>query len=243
MHKSAARFYALFRPKDAVGELQKILRIESRNFEALVKLARACVDIGDLITESGSDWKERKAKEYAIARGLRARRAVKVNPHSTWGYFWIAASLGNIAMIWPISRQVELAGEIRDEVEKALELDPKNGLAYHGVWHRKVAEIGAASRVLASVLYRRSLPHGTLEKSIEYLKKAVALNPRQLFHVWSWRAVMLPSRNGSRRERCSDRSRICQFNFPTTPKTSKKLNSYWKKSRIVDGATARAVFF
>lgn len=104
MHKSAARFYALFRPKDAVGELQKILRIESRNFEALVKLARACVDIGDLITESGSDWKERKAKEYAIARGLRARRTVKVNPHSTWGYFWIAASLGNIAMIWPISR-------------------------------------------------------------------------------------------------------------------------------------------
>lgn len=181
LHKSADRFYTLLRPKDAVGELQKILRVESRNFEALVKLACAYVDIGDLIPESGSDWKERKAKEYAIAEDY-ARRAVRVNPHSTWGYFWIAASLGNIAMISPISRQVELAGEIRDEVEKAPELDPKNGLAYHvyGVWHRKVAEIGAASRVLASVLYRRSLPHGTLEKSIEYLKKAVALNPKAI---------------------------------------------------------------
>jgi Tfp pilus assembly protein PilF len=31
--------------------------------------------------------------------------------------------------------------------------------------------------VLASVFYGRSLPNGSLEKSIEYLKKAVALNP------------------------------------------------------------------
>lgn len=159
--------------------MQKILRIESRNFEALVKLARAYVDIGDLIPENGSDWRERKANEYVVAEDY-ARRAVNVNPQSTWGYFWIAASLGNIAMISPISRQLELAGEIRDEVEKALEWDPKNGLAYHvyGVWHRRVAEIGSASRMFASVFYRRSLPNGTLEKSIEYLRKAVTLNPK-----------------------------------------------------------------
>ena len=181
LHKNADRLYAQFKPKDAVGELQKILRIEERNFEALIKLARAHVDIGDLIPENGSDWKERKMKEYAVAEDY-ARRAVKVDSQSAWGHFWIAASVGNIAMVSPISRQVELAGEIRDEVEKALALDPNNGLTYHvyGVWHRKVAEIGAASRVLASVIYGRSLPNGSVEKSIEYLKKAVALNPRTI---------------------------------------------------------------
>jgi Tfp pilus assembly protein PilF len=31
--------------------------------------------------------------------------------------------------------------------------------------------------VFASVLYGKSVPKGTLEKSIEYLKKAVELNP------------------------------------------------------------------
>src|SRR5262245_37820976 len=181
LHKNADRFYAQFKPKDAAAELQKILRIDSRNFEALIKLARAHVDVGDLIPESGPDWKDRKMKEYIVAEDY-ARKAVKSNGQSTWGYFWIAASLGNIAMVSPISKQVQLAGDIRDEVEKALALDPKNGPAYHvyGVWQRKVAEIGAMSRALASVLYGRSLPSGSLEKSIEYLKRAVSLNPKTI---------------------------------------------------------------
>ena len=78
-----------------------------------------------------------------------------------------------------MARQLELADEIRAGLEKAIELDPKNGLAYHayGVWHRKVAEIGGASRVLAPVLYGQSVPTGSLEKSVEFLKRAVELNP------------------------------------------------------------------
>ncbi|HEX5022367.1 MAG TPA: tetratricopeptide repeat protein, partial [Candidatus Binatia bacterium] len=40
-----------------------------------------------------------------------------------------------------------------------------------------VAEIGAASRAFASVLYGHSVPTGSLEKSIEFLKRAVELNP------------------------------------------------------------------
>jgi tetratricopeptide (TPR) repeat protein len=176
--RNADRFYGQFKPKEAVGELQKILRLDGQNFEALVKLARAHIDIGDLIAEDGADWKERKIKEYSVAEDY-AREAVKVDPRSTWGHFWVAASVGNIAMVSPVAKQVELAGEIREQVEKAIALDPKNGLAYHiyGVWHRKIAEIGSTSRVFASLVYGRSLPQGSLEKSIEYLKKAIALNP------------------------------------------------------------------
>jgi hypothetical protein len=82
-------------------------------------------------------------------------------------------------MVSTVARQLELANEIRTQVERAIELDSKNGLAYHayGVWHRKVTEIGGASRVLAPVLYGQSVPTGSLEKSVEYLKRAVELNP------------------------------------------------------------------
>ena len=156
----------------------KILHIDGRNLEALVKLARAYIDIGDLIPESGPNWKEKKLKEYVIAEDY-ARKAVKVDPNSTWSYFWLAASVGNIAMVSPLARQVDLSSEIRDAVERSISIDPKNGSAYHiyGVWHRKVAEIGATSRMFASVLYGKTLPKGSVEKSIEYLKKAVSLNP------------------------------------------------------------------
>jgi tetratricopeptide (TPR) repeat protein len=178
LHKMAERFYIQFKPKEAAVELQKILRLDGRNFEALVKLARAHIDIGDQVPEDDAHSKDRKLKEYAVAEDY-ARKAIQVDPHSTWGHFWVAASVGNIALVSPISKQVELAGEIRDQVEKAIALDPSNGSAYHiyGLWHRKMAEIGRASRAVASVLYGRSLPSGSFEKSIDYFKKAVALNP------------------------------------------------------------------
>ena len=177
-HKNADRLYGQFKPKEAVAELQKIIEVDGRNFEARAKLARAYIDIGDMIAESGADWKERKLKEYVVAEE-HARKAVQVDPKSAWGHFWVAAALGSIAVVSPVAKQVELASEIRSEVERAIALDPRNGPAYHiyGVWHRKLAEIGGASRVLASVLYGQSVPTGSLEKSLEYLKKAIELEP------------------------------------------------------------------
>jgi tetratricopeptide (TPR) repeat protein len=178
LHKNADLLYARFKPKEAAEELLKIIRTEPQNFEALVKLSRAYIDIGDMIADSAPDWKERRLKDYRTAEDY-ARRAVKADPNSTWGHFYLAASLGHIAVVSPVARQVELAGEIRAALDKSLALDARNGFAYHayGVWHRKMAEIGKMSRVFASVLYGRSLPEGSMDQSIEYLKKAIALNP------------------------------------------------------------------
>jgi tetratricopeptide (TPR) repeat protein len=178
LHDNAERLYAQFKPKEAAAELQKILRLDPRDFEATTKLSRAYLDIGDMIPESSSEWQEKRMKEYRKAEEY-ARQAIELNPNSTWGHFYVAASLGSIALVSPVSKQIDLAGEIRSAVEKAIALDPKNGFAYHvyGIWHRKMAEIGKASRLLASVVFGRSLPSGNLETSIEYLKKAVALNP------------------------------------------------------------------
>jgi FimV-like protein len=178
MLRDAERLHAQFKPKEAVSELKKVLQIEPNNFEALAMLSRAYLDIGDSITEGSQDWQARRMKEYKTAEAY-ARRAVEVNPNSTWGHFYIAYSLGNIAMVSPIEKQIDLAGEIRSAAEKAIALDAQNGFAYHvyGVWHRKTAEIGAMNRALASVLYGRSVPAGSLEQSVEYLRKAVVLNP------------------------------------------------------------------
>jgi tetratricopeptide (TPR) repeat protein len=180
--KNADRLYAQFRTKEAAGELHKVLQSDPHNLEATVKLCRAHIDIGDMIPESAQDWKERRMKEYRTAEDY-ARKAVTINPNSAWGHFYIAASLGNMAVLSPVAKQIDLAAEIRSAVEKAIALDPQNGFAYHiyGVWHRKMAEIGKTRRMFASFVYGRSVPTGSLEKSVEYLKKAVALNPT----VWS----------------------------------------------------------
>ena len=175
--QKADELHAALKPKEALVELLNVLDRDPHHAEALSKIARVYIDFGDMIPEATPDWETKRLKQYQAAEQY-ARRAVKADPNLAWGYFYVAASLGSIAAVSPVAKQIDLAGEIRGSVEKTLELDPQNGFAHHlyGVWHRKMAEIGKTKRVLASVFFGRSPPHGSVEKSIEYLKKAVSLN-------------------------------------------------------------------
>ena len=175
--EQADRFYAEFKPREGAAVLRKALQLEPRNLEALAKLSRAHIDMADSIPESHSNWNERRLQEYRTAENY-ARQAIKVDSTSTWGHFYLAASLGSMAGVSPVARQIEMADEIRVAAEKAIALDPQNGFAYHiyGVWHRRMAELGKTRRMFASLWYG-SVPSGDLEKSTEFLKKAVFLNP------------------------------------------------------------------
>lgn len=181
--QKADALYASFKPKEALSELLKVLQLDPRNHEALSKVSRVYIDFGDVIPETTADWQERKLKQYRIAEEY-ARKAVKADPNGTWGHFYVAASLGKITMQSSIPKQIDLAKEIRTEVEKAIALDPQNGYAYHvyGVWHRKMAEIGQMSRLLSVAVLWRSVPKGSLEKSVEHLKKAISFNPTVVSH-------------------------------------------------------------
>ena len=173
----ADELHAAFKTKEALAELLKVLDEDANNAEALSKISRVYIDFGDMIPESAPDWQRQRLQQYQIAEQY-AREAVKADPNLAWSHFYVAASLGSIAAVSPVSKQIDLAGDIRGVVEKTLEIDPQNGFAYHlyGVWHRKMAEIGKMKRLFATVIFGRSLPQGNMEKSIEYLKKAIALN-------------------------------------------------------------------
>ncbi len=174
----ADALYASFKTKEAIDELLKILELDPDNNEALTKAARAFIDLGDMIPESTPDWNEKRLKQYLIAEQF-ARRSIEIDPAGTWGHFFVAASLGKITLLSSVSEKIDLAHEIRDEVDKAIALDPDNGFAYHilGVWHRTVAEIGKMSRFMVQTILLRTIPKGSFEKSVENLKKAVSLNP------------------------------------------------------------------
>ena len=68
--------------------------------------------------------------------------------------------------------------QIRTEIDKAIEADPNNDLAYHALalWNRRMAEIGGAKRFFGGMLYG-GIPKGTFEDAEKYLKKAIELNP------------------------------------------------------------------
>ncbi len=180
--KSGDEFYARWEDQKALDEYLKALEVEPKNYEALWKVARGYVDVADLMTGSGKEVEKQKFDMYVKAEKY-ARQAISVNPNDTWGHFFLSAALGKKVLMLGKKEQIDASKQVREAVDKAIELDPGNDLAYHalGRWHRRMAEIGGAKRALGSIIYG-SIPRGSFEESEKWLKKAVELKPDYINH-------------------------------------------------------------
>ena len=89
------------------------------------------------------------------------------------------------------------------------------------------------SRMLASVVYGRSMPTGSMEKSIEYLNKAVTSILRSSPAGWSWAWSYVAVETGLRRAVFSPIG-DSRYNFPTMPSINKRPNGFSKKSSSVN---------
>jgi regulator of microtubule dynamics protein 3 len=174
--------YAKFDDAMALEHYQAALKLEPANYEALYKASRAMVDIADVIPATDKDVKERQQKLYTDATAL-ARQAVAANPNDTWGHFQLAASNGKRLLMLGKKEQINASKEVRAEIDKALELDPANHLAWHalGRWHRRMDEIGGAKRFFGSIIYG-SIPKGSFAESEKALRKAIELHPEYVNH-------------------------------------------------------------
>ena len=174
--------YAQFDDQKALEHYQEALKLEPNHYEALWKASRAMVDIADVIPATDKDIKDRQMKMYTEATAI-ARKAVAANPNDTWGHFQLAASNGKRLLLLGKKEQIDASKAVRAEIDKAIELDPTNHLAYHalGRWHRRMDEIGGAKRVFGSILYG-SIPKGSFEESEVNLRKAIELHPEFVIH-------------------------------------------------------------
>lgn len=174
--------YAAYNDQQALDHYLEALKLEPSNYEALWKTSRAYVDIADLIKAGDKESGARQMKMYTDAVNL-ARQAVAAQPNDTWGHFQLAAANGKRLLKLGKKDQIDASKEVRDEIEKAIALDPKNDLAYHafGRWHRRMAEIGGAKRFFGSIVYG-SIPKGSVEESEKFLRKAIELRPGYANH-------------------------------------------------------------
>jgi tetratricopeptide (TPR) repeat protein len=175
--------YAVFDDAKALEHYQEALKLEPANYEALWKASRAIVDIADVIPATDKDIKERQKKMYTEATAI-ARKAVAANPDDTWGHFQYAAANGKRLLLLGKQEQINASKAVRAEIDKALELDPTNHLAYHalGRWHRRMDEIGGAKRFFGNLIYKGSIPKGSYAESEKALRKAIELHPEYANH-------------------------------------------------------------
>jgi tetratricopeptide (TPR) repeat protein len=174
--------YAVFDDAKALEHYQAALALEPAHYEALWKASRAMVDIADVIPASEKDIKERQKKMYTDATAL-ARKAVTANPNDTWGHFQLAAANGKRLLLLGKKEQIDASKAVRADIDKAIELDPTNHLAYHalGRWHRRMDEIGGAKRFFGNIVYG-SIPKGSYAESEKALRKAIELHPEYVNH-------------------------------------------------------------
>ncbi len=168
--------YKSFDNEQALKFYQEAFKLDSTNCEALWKIARAYVDLGEV-----SDKKTQK-KDYYLAEKF-ARKAVTNCPYNSMAHLELAIAVGRVALMEGGKKKVKLSKEVKFEAEKALELDPNNDLAHHVLarWHREVATLSGVLKMFAKVLYG-GLPPASLDKAVEHFKKAIEINPNYINH-------------------------------------------------------------
>jgi tetratricopeptide (TPR) repeat protein len=171
----------------AVRAYEQVLQTDPDNVEALWKLARAHICLGDIVGDSESEAHYRKSEKYA-------RRCIELNERHADAHVWLAAALGSIAMFEGSKTKVKLVREIRKEIDRALVLNPNHDAAYSllGSVHRAIGNVTWIERSLAN-MFLGGLPKGGFEEGEAAFKKAIELRPDAMRHqfelgmlYWEW---------------------------------------------------------
>ena len=122
--------------------------------------------------------------------------------------------------------QIAASKAVKAEIDRAIELDPTNDLAYHalGRWHRRIAEISGAKRFFGSILYG-SIPKGSFEESEQYLRKAIELNPEYINHYYELGLTLLALKK-------TDEAAQCFQKAIDLPKTTSKDDVLKERAQV-----------
>lgn len=168
--ENIAKADALFRQREDLAKLREAVNLldsvrnpDGRNYEVEWKFAKYNYFLGKQTTDE-------KEKEKAFEEGLKAGRiASRVDPNKPDGYFWYGANLGEQAKESPVTVGIKSVDDIRETMNKVIELDPK----YQGA---------SAFDALALVeLSTAGMMGGNPEKAVEYLEKGIELEQNNTY--------------------------------------------------------------
>lgn len=168
--------YESFDNQAALKAFQLAVNEDSTNCEALWKLARAHIDVGEVADKD-------VMRDHYYAGEKIARQAVRLCPDNAKAHLELSIAVGRVALMEGGKKKVRLSKEVKQEALKALELDPNDDLAHHVLarWNREVANLSGLLKAFAKILYG-GLPPASNEEAIKHFKKAIEINPEYINH-------------------------------------------------------------
>jgi len=172
--------FKVFDNKAAREAYGRVVAIDSSNYEALWKSARAYIDVGQAAKEA-----EQK-QNYFIGEKI-ARRCVALHPDSAEGHFFLAVAVGRVALMVGGKKKIALSREVKVEAEKALALNPKHDGAMHtlGRWNYELANLSWVLKTAAKIIYGGVPTGASNEEAKDWFEKAIATAPETpVHHLW-----------------------------------------------------------
>jgi tetratricopeptide (TPR) repeat protein len=166
------KYFTLMRYRDAIAWYN----LDSSKAEAQWKIAKANICYGDVAVST-------EKEHYFRAAEKAAKRCISIDPLNSNGYTWRAAALGNIAMYEGSTARVKLCNSIKADVLKAIELNPKDDIAYSilGSLYREIGNISWLEKKLAMTFIGK-IPEGGYVESEQSFNKAIAINTQLMRH-------------------------------------------------------------
>jgi tetratricopeptide (TPR) repeat protein len=151
-------------------------RLDSTKAEAHWKIARAYICYADNAPKNEKEINFRKAEKAA-------QKCIQLNELNSNGHTWKAAAMGNIAMYEGSKMKVKLCNEIKRELLRAIQLNPKDDLAHSilGTLYREIGNISWLEKELA-LAFIGKIPDGGFQESKNALNQAVSINPSIMRH-------------------------------------------------------------
>jgi len=139
--------------------------------ERLWRLSRVQYEMGRL--------DEKKAPKLFSKSEEYARAAITADPDSSDSYKWLAIALGAQAKYSDTKAQVGQSREIKENIEKAIALNPNDDISYLVLsrWHYKVSGLGTVARTFAKIIYG-GVPKASLAEAEKLLWQAIELHDR-----------------------------------------------------------------
>ena len=169
-------------PRVAIEHYRAALALDSTVYTAHWELALSLIDLGSDTPDPVRS--PRRDSLYAEAE-RHARRAVELEPDSANGWFALANAMGRASLTMGNRERVRRAAEIRDAARRAVEIDPAHDGAWHvlGRWHAEIRRLSGVQRFLArAFLGGGILSEASWDSATAQLERAVALEPRRIFH-------------------------------------------------------------
>jgi tetratricopeptide (TPR) repeat protein len=171
---------SLFRYFDNAGALEAYLaalNIDSLNYEANWKAARAFVDIGETLEG------DPRAQHYSDGE-FHARRATRIDSTGSKGHLFLSIALGRVALDASAKKRIQLSKEIKAEVDLAIQYNPEDDSAYHvlGRWNRKLSNLTWIEKAFANMFLGGVPEEASNQNAIKSFKRAIELHPEHINH-------------------------------------------------------------